>query len=86
MSKARTEEILISEYVELSKKTSSALLGLEKAIKDLNDNNVLHSRVLEQNTQALVDIKSYWGKIVLILVVVISSLAGVEKVIKLLGL
>lgn len=77
---------LIKEYAKLSTITAEALSGLKDAIKDMNDTNVLHTQTLKENTNAIISIEKFWGKIVLILVVAVAVLAGLEKFGKLLGL
>lgn len=79
-------ESLIREYVMISTKTNEALTGLKDAIKEMNHTSVLHTQKLSENTVATKSIEKFWGRIVLILVVAITILAGVEKVGKLLGL
>lgn len=77
---------LEKEYIELANRTATALEGLQGAIKDMNDTNILHNSLLENNTKAISDIEKYWGRIVFILTIAIAILAGVEKIGKLLGI
>lgn len=77
---ANKNDELIKEYAVLSTSVSRALDGLEGAIKDMNDNNVLHANAITANTQAITDIKSFWGSIVKLLTIAIIILAGVEKI------
>lgn len=83
---------LEKEYTELATRTSIALEGLQKAIADINDTNILHVKALESNTKTVENntkvvqnIKDFWGKILFILVIAVVILAGVEKFSNLLG-
>jgi hypothetical protein len=71
---------IIKEYARLSAMTSKALEGLEEAIRDINDRNVVHVKALENNTEAVDAIRDYWGKIMKWLVLTVIVLAGAEKV------
>lgn len=84
---------LEKEYIELGNRTAEALEGLQEAIRDMNDTNILHAKtlqantqVIENNTKAVTDIEKFWGKIVFILTIAIAMLAGVEKIGQLLGI
>lgn len=70
---------------EISLRNSEALEGLKGAIDKINDTNILHLNALQKNTEAILAIEKFWGKIVLILVTAISVLAGAEKVLGLFG-
>ena len=76
---------LTKEYAILSTKVSMSLDGLQVAIREINDNNVLHRQALEKNTQAIVDIKGHWAKLLWVVVVALIVLAGAEKAITLIG-
>lgn len=73
----------LEQYKELSEKTSVALDGLKNAIERINDTNVLHMQMLKENTQAVNNITTFWGKIVMILISTVAILAGAEKVLSL---
>jgi len=73
----------LEQYKQLSEKTSVALDGLKDAIEKINDTNVLHMQMLKENTQAVNNITTFWGKIVMILISTVAILAGAEKVLSL---
>ena len=74
------------EYATLAQKTADALVGLQGAIKDINDTNVLHLQFQQEQIKAIGNIEKFWGRIVFILVIAVAILAGLEKFGKLLGL
>ena len=77
---------LVKEYARLSTQVARGLEGIENAVVAINDTNVLHKTALEANTEAIKNIKSYWGLITKWLVIAVIILAGVEKAGKLFGL
>lgn len=76
---------LTKEFVSLSTRTSIALEGLQDAIKDMNDNNVLHANAINRNTEAIKVVTRFWGWIVSALVLAIIVLAGAEKILPYIG-
>ena len=77
---------LSDEYDDSPNRIAKALEGIESAMHDINDTNILHLQAINNNTKAVENIEKYWGKIVFVLTIAIIALAGFEKIGKLLGL
>lgn len=85
-----THNKLIKEYVRLTENNNLVIGGVTEAIKQLNDNSILHAQVLKTQTEAIKEIRDFWSnlaaKVIIMLLIALIFLAGGEKIIKSLGI
>jgi hypothetical protein len=81
-----TKEQLTREIIDGNKKMTTAMVGIKNALEKINDTNVLHSQILDNNTAALNILcaknKSADGlikAIILLLLIAVIVLAGVKQ-------
>jgi len=74
------------EYAVLSSRTASALEGLQDAIKDLNDSNILHNKALEGLSNEINVMSSKWWNLIVIMSGALVVLAGANKVLEFISL
>lgn len=89
MTEKYTKDKLLDILIDANKKMTDYMGQVANAIHSMNDNNILHRKAIEVNTDATkqmtVAVKSQlsltkWILIVLVLAIVV--LAGAEKVLK----
>lgn len=88
-SEEMTKSDLMRVIIEGNRKMTEATMGVKDALRDLNDNNVLHRQALDNNTKVVQDLVTCnrtvtnmirWVFIILVLALVV--LAGAEKVLE----
>lgn len=80
-----TNKELTDKFIDLSEKSVLYMEKLSNVMKSLNDNNRLHAKALEVNTNATQEMTKSFNRIWYILWIVIVALivlAGAEKVLK----
>lgn len=90
MTKSKYDkDTLLDVIIDSNKTMVSTLQKVESAISAINDNNVLHSKTIEANTEAIRQIKdsnaailSFFRFIITAIILALIVLAGAEKVLK----
>ena len=83
---------LIQHQYEVNKENQTILHAIASTndsilnvAKEMGETNKCVMKTLDANTSAVIAIERFWGRIVIILVAVISVLAGVKSVSEILG-
>jgi Na+/alanine symporter len=87
MTEKYTKDRLIGILIEQVEKNTTAFNGVQNALKNINDNNILHSSKDNENYETVRQLIKTWGtvyKLVTILLILLTLaiviLAGAEKV------
>ncbi len=86
-----TKDDLIKIIIEGNRQMTEATMGVKDALRDLNDNNVLHRQALDNNTRVIRDmvqcneaVMNMIKWVFLLIIAALVVLAGAEKVFELL--
>lgn len=77
-----TKDDLYRIIIDYNKENVKQTQKIANALESINDNNLLHSRVVDENTQAikaLVSSNSLYKQVLIMLITALIVLAGAEK-------
>ena len=84
-----TTDHLLDTFIEINKRSTRAMDRIAGAVEAINDTNVLHSKTIEEHSQAIKEVVavnksflSFFRIIMLLLVAAIIVLAGAEQALK----
>jgi len=80
-----TKDELLTKFIDLNEKTNVFLDRVSSVLKELNDQNKLHTEAIEANTEATREMTKSFNRIWYVFMIIILALivlAGAEEVLK----